>query len=124
MAPSIVFGLLAFATVFIQTCDSFLFFLANREVWRELMGGVSVCLLVLFMTVNPGFGGQSFIKATCAKVRRLRERARQQALVLDIEVDGGINVDTVAERKKQTGRAFDDLTKYLSLVAFVALLLG
>ncbi len=36
----------------------------------------------------------------------------------------GINVDTVADRKKQTGRAFGDLTKYLSLVAFVALLLG
>ncbi len=36
----------------------------------------------------------------------------------------GINIDTVADRKRQTGRAFGDLTKYLSLVAFVALLLG
>ena len=36
----------------------------------------------------------------------------------------GINFDTVAGRKKQTGRAFGDLTKFLSLVAFVALLLG
>lgn len=36
----------------------------------------------------------------------------------------GINYDTVAGRKKQTGRSFADLTKYLSLVAFVALLLG
>ncbi|WP_288425112.1 FtsX-like permease family protein [uncultured Spirosoma sp.] len=36
----------------------------------------------------------------------------------------GINTDTVADRKRQTGRAFGDLTKYLSLVAFVALLLG
>ncbi|MFD2934809.1 ABC transporter permease [Spirosoma flavum] len=36
----------------------------------------------------------------------------------------GINYDTVAARKKQTGRSFADLTKYLSLVAFVALLLG
>lgn len=36
----------------------------------------------------------------------------------------GINYDTVAGRKKQTGRAFGDLTKFLSLVAFVALLLG
>ena len=41
--------------------------------------------------------------------------------VLDKE---GINYDTVTERKKQTGRSFADLTKYLSLVAFVALLLG
>ncbi|GAB4034038.1 ABC transporter permease [Spirosoma gilvum] len=36
----------------------------------------------------------------------------------------GLNYDTVAGRKKQTGRAFGDLTKFLSLVAFVALLLG
>ncbi len=36
----------------------------------------------------------------------------------------GVNYDTVAERKRQTGRSFADLTKYLSLVAFVALLLG
>ncbi len=36
----------------------------------------------------------------------------------------GVNIDTVADRKRQTGRAFGDLTKYLSLVAFVALLLG
>lgn len=36
----------------------------------------------------------------------------------------GISADTVARRKKQTGRAFDDLTKFLNLVAFVALLLG
>lgn len=36
----------------------------------------------------------------------------------------GVNYDTVAARKRQTGRSFADLTKYLSLVAFVALLLG
>lgn len=36
----------------------------------------------------------------------------------------GVNYDTVAGRKRQTGRSFADLTKYLSLVAFVALLLG
>lgn len=36
----------------------------------------------------------------------------------------GIGSDTVAERKRQTGRVFEDLTKYLNLVAFVALLLG
>ncbi|WP_461096293.1 ABC transporter permease [Spirosoma luteolum] len=36
----------------------------------------------------------------------------------------GVNIDTIADRKRQTGRAFGDLTRYLSLVAFVALLLG
>jgi ribulose-phosphate 3-epimerase len=54
--------------------------------------------MVLVMTVNPGFGGQSFIEAMCAKVERLRERAREcrAGRALDIEVDGGINVKTVA----------------------------
>jgi ribulose-phosphate 3-epimerase len=54
--------------------------------------------MVLVMTVNPGFGGQSFIEATCDKIRRLRERARacRAGRALDIEVDGGINVETVA----------------------------
>jgi len=52
--------------------------------------------MVLVMTVNPGFGGQSFIEATYDKVRRLRERAHKMGASLDIEVDGGINVETVA----------------------------
>jgi ribulose-phosphate 3-epimerase len=51
--------------------------------------------MVLVMTVNPGFGGQSFIESMCGKVQRLRAMVRQRALSLDIEVDGGINVDTV-----------------------------
>jgi ribulose-phosphate 3-epimerase len=51
--------------------------------------------MVLVMTVNPGFGGQSFIEATCDKVRRLHKRASEMGLDLDIEVDGGINVETV-----------------------------
>jgi ribulose-phosphate 3-epimerase len=51
--------------------------------------------MVLVMTVNPGFGGQSFIETMCDKVRRLRAEACQRALALDIEVDGGVNVSTV-----------------------------
>jgi len=51
--------------------------------------------MVLVMTVNPGFGGQSFIESTCDKVRRLREWANKIGASLDIEVDGGINVETV-----------------------------
>jgi ribulose-phosphate 3-epimerase len=53
--------------------------------------------MVLLMTVNPGFGGQSFIAASLGKVQRLREMARQcgRENVVDIEVDGGINVKTV-----------------------------
>jgi ribulose-phosphate 3-epimerase len=53
------------------------------------------CAQVLIMTVNPGFGGQSYIEACTEKVRRLRAIAEERGLPLDIEVDGGINHDTV-----------------------------
>lgn len=58
--------------------------------------------MVLVMTVNPGFGGQSFIETMCSKVRRLREMGNELGLncedriAYDIEVDGGVNVDTAA----------------------------
>lgn len=48
---------------------------------------------VLVMTVNPGFGGQSYIDACTMKVRRLREAYPD----LDIEVDGGIQAQTAAK---------------------------
>ena len=51
--------------------------------------------MVLLMTVNPGFGGQSFIGTMCDKVRRLRETVEKRGLQTDIEVDGGVNVKTV-----------------------------
>ncbi|SDB20314.1 ribulose-phosphate 3-epimerase [Pseudobutyrivibrio sp. YE44] len=51
--------------------------------------------MVLIMTVNPGFGGQSLIPYTVDKVRELSELCRQKHLKLDIEVDGGINMDTI-----------------------------
>ncbi len=51
--------------------------------------------MVLIMTVNPGFGGQSLIPYTVDKVRELSILARQKKLKIDIEVDGGINIDTI-----------------------------
>ncbi len=55
--------------------------------------------LVLLMTVNPGFGGQSFIRSQLTKIRKLRERleAIGRASVVDIEVDGGINPATARD---------------------------
>ena len=47
--------------------------------------------LILVMSVNPGFGGQSFIRSAAEKVSRLRARAQGRAI--DIEVDGGITAD-------------------------------
>ena len=50
--------------------------------------------LLLLMTVFPGFGGQSFIGEVMDKVRTARREVTTNALALDIEVDGGIDVDT------------------------------
>ncbi|WP_210135325.1 ribulose-phosphate 3-epimerase [Staphylococcus sp. GDX8P80P] len=50
---------------------------------------------VLVMTVNPGFGGQSFIEACASKVKSLRDLKQSLNLNFDIEVDGGINDETI-----------------------------
>ncbi len=52
--------------------------------------------MVLIMTVNPGFGGQSFIPSTLEKVAELKTMANERGLTFDIEVDGGITADNVA----------------------------
>ncbi len=51
--------------------------------------------MVLIMTVNPGFGGQSLIPYTLDKVRELSDICNQKKLKLDIEVDGGVNIETI-----------------------------
>ena len=51
--------------------------------------------MVLIMSVNPGFGGQSFIPYTLDKVRELREMAKEVNPDLLIQIDGGITVDTI-----------------------------
>ena len=50
--------------------------------------------LVLVMSVNPGFGGQKFIRSQLEKLRILRERIDSLDRPVDLEVDGGINFDT------------------------------
>ncbi len=51
--------------------------------------------MVLLMTVNPGFGGQSFISEVLPKITDLRELIEARGLDVDIEVDGGVKVDNV-----------------------------
>jgi ribulose-phosphate 3-epimerase len=53
--------------------------------------------MVLLMTVNPGFGGQSYIPAVTEKVRRLRRMADERGQELEIQVDGGVRASTVGE---------------------------
>ena len=52
---------------------------------------------LLVMTVEPGFGGQSFLAETLPKVRRARELVDTGHLTLLVEVDGGINADTIEQ---------------------------
>ncbi|WLD95382.1 ribulose-phosphate 3-epimerase [Alkalihalobacillus sp. AL-G] len=50
--------------------------------------------LVLFMTVNPGFGGQSFIEPVLSKIEAVSTMCKEKGLDIDIEVDGGVNPET------------------------------
>ena len=53
--------------------------------------------MVLLMSVNPGFGGQSFIPGALKKVKQLRELIQQSGSKALIEVDGGVNLETGAQ---------------------------
>ena len=53
--------------------------------------------LLLLMTVNPGFGGQRYIPASTAKIRRARQMLAQSGRDIWLEVDGGITPGTIAE---------------------------
>jgi ribulose-phosphate 3-epimerase len=50
--------------------------------------------LVLVMSVNPGFGGQSFISSQLRKIEAIRKRIDKEGLKVDLEVDGGIDHET------------------------------
>ncbi len=53
--------------------------------------------LVLVMSVNPGYGGQSYLPSTTDKIRRVRALLDQSGSRATLEVDGGITIDTIAE---------------------------
>ena len=60
------------------------------------------CDMVLVMTVEPGYGGQSFMPDMLPKVKAIREEANRRGLDIDIQVDGGINPET-AKLCKEAG---------------------
>jgi ribulose-phosphate 3-epimerase len=62
--------------------------------------------LVLIMSVNPGFGGQSFIPATLKKIEQLRKIIDKNRYPLEIEVDGGVKVENIREVSKAGGDIF------------------
>ena len=53
--------------------------------------------LILLMSVNPGFGGQSFIPSTLPKLAQVRARIDASGRAIRLEVDGGIKVDNIAD---------------------------
>ena len=62
--------------------------------------------LILVMSVNPGFGGQSYIHSCTNKIRMVREMLDDRGVSADLEVDGGVNVDTVNEVISAGANAF------------------
>ena len=64
------------------------------EAVDNLLGDVD---LVLVMSVNPGFGGQTFISSQLDKVRALRARIDASGRAIDLEVDGGVTADNAAD---------------------------
>ena len=61
---------------------------------------------VLVMTVEPGFGGQSFMPATMPKLALLAERVRASGLDVWLQVDGGITEDTIAQAAQAGANTF------------------
>ncbi len=53
--------------------------------------------MILIMTVEPGFGGQTFIEESYERIRSVRKMIRDRGLSVDVEVDGGITTENVAK---------------------------
>jgi len=84
--------------------------------------------MILLMSVNPGFGGQSFIPATLGKLRQARQMIDASGFEIRLEIDGGVKVDNIAEIKAAGADTFvsgsglfgfgksDDPNRYDSIV--------
>ena len=62
--------------------------------------------LVLVMTVNPGFGGQTFIPHTLRKIRQVRQMLSERNPACEIEIDGGVEVETIGASYEAGARVF------------------
>lgn len=62
--------------------------------------------MVLIMTVNPGFGGQRFIDACLPKIEALRETIVRRGLSIDIQVDGGVSLETISRASSAGANVF------------------
>ncbi len=62
--------------------------------------------LILLMTVNPGFGGQGFIRTMLPKIAELRNTLDRKGLKIELQVDGGVKLDNIAEISKAGADVF------------------
>jgi len=60
------------------------------EILQDILADID---MVCLMSVNPGFGGQSFIPHTLTKIKKLRKMIDEQSLSVKIEIDGGVTLD-------------------------------
>ena len=67
---------------------------------EEIFKYLDLCDMVLVMSVEPGFGGQSFMEGSLPKVRALADEIKKRKLSCDIQIDGGINLETGARAVK------------------------
>ena len=87
-----------------------------------LLPFVHMCLI---MTVEPGRGGQELIPSTIEKIEKLKEYIEKKQLEVDIEVDGGINLQTAAQVKKAganilvVGTALIQTENYKEMVIYI-----
>jgi ribulose-phosphate 3-epimerase len=79
--------------------------------------------VILLMSVNPGFGGQSFIPATLDKLRQVRQRINESGRDIRLEVDGGVKVDNIRQIAEAgadmfvAGSAIFDQPDYAAVIA-------
>lgn len=78
---------------------------------QEILPVLNKVSMVLVMTVYPGYGGQTIITETFEKVRMLRTIITEKKLDVDIEVDGGVNLDNVEEIMRAGANVFVAGTK-------------
>jgi ribulose-phosphate 3-epimerase len=70
----------------------------NPQTSESTLQYVLECLdLILVMTVNPGFGGQSFLPAQLPKIEAIRKMIDRAGLAIDLQVDGGIAPETTRQ---------------------------
>ena len=68
--------------------------LKPKTNWEVIKPYIENLDQILVMTVEPGFGGQSFINDQLEKIKKIREFANSQNIQIDLQVDGGINFET------------------------------